>query len=197
MDRVNIVILSLLVLLFVVWFYGPWQTLCVDWARERMFEARNALFDIAVDKRVSFTSLEYRELRHRIEVSIRFAHRTSWPRILLFFLFTRNLALRKPTPPEELIVKLPDDTVRRDARHHINTVTWTIIRLIVFRSVILLAIFGIVWILWQCGAPVYRFCKDFAENLARAVQDDALAVGDEETAWRRPHVRKGSGAAKA
>jgi hypothetical protein len=187
MDRASVAVLLVLVLIFAGWFYGPWQTLCVDWARERMFEARNEIFDMAADRRLSFASPAYRQIRLRIESAIRFSHRTSWPTLVLLAIGWRKVSIPKFPPMQELLNALPDDATRRDVRRQVDTVAWTLMRMIVYRSMILLVLYVIAWILWQCGTPIYRRCKSFAEWLVEAIQDDALVMDERRLVRMRAH----------
>ena len=185
MEQAGGAVFMVLVIVFVVWFYGPWQSLCVDWGRERMFEARNAIFDMAADGRLSFGSPEYREIRRKIESSIAFAHRISWPSLVLLYLGVRRFEIKKPRSIVDLLAAIPDDGVRREVQQHTDAVTWTIVRMIVFRSTIFLAIYMMTWVLWKCGAPVYWWCEGRAQELAEAIQDHAPAVDDGAAVLRR------------
>jgi len=75
---------------FVLFFYTFWQTLCVDWARQRMFEERNNLLRMALRGDLQFDSLAYRAIRQRIERHIRYLHMMTWPRLLLAEVLRRN-----------------------------------------------------------------------------------------------------------
>jgi hypothetical protein len=55
-------------------FYGPWQDVCADYARQVVFEKRDKLFDYAREGRIDFNSPEYKSIRSGLETSIRFAH---------------------------------------------------------------------------------------------------------------------------
>lgn len=63
-------------------FYGPWQDLCADYARQYVFEQRDALFDMAASGRLDFSSREYRDTRQSMEAVIRFAHDLTLPRLV-------------------------------------------------------------------------------------------------------------------
>jgi hypothetical protein len=66
-----------------VLFFGPWQTLCTDYARQVAFEKRDAIFDMASEGRLNFQSHEYRTIRTSLEQLIRFAHTASLTSFLL------------------------------------------------------------------------------------------------------------------
>ena len=83
----NPVISLILLGFFLCVFYGPWQELCTDYARQMIFEQRDALFDIADADEIDFNSRAYRNLRRTLELHIRFCHEmTIWTFISLPFL---------------------------------------------------------------------------------------------------------------
>jgi hypothetical protein len=57
--------------------YGPWQRLCTDYARNAIFEQRDALFDLALSGRLAFGSEPYEAIRSSLNGLIRMAHRLS------------------------------------------------------------------------------------------------------------------------
>jgi hypothetical protein len=67
-------------------FYGPWQWVMTDIARQIVFEQRDALFDLARSGRISFESEQYRKIRTSLNRLIQFAHNLTWPRFLLLMI---------------------------------------------------------------------------------------------------------------
>ena len=94
----------------VIWFfYGPWQRILVDLLRQRLFEIRDNVFDIAADGRISFDDPAYRFLRDFLNTIIRFADRVSVPR----FLFLSSVVRGAPRfNPEEILREVQDEEVR-------------------------------------------------------------------------------------
>jgi len=86
MEKVHIPFLVIGLFAFLALFYGPWQTMCVDWARQLMFEARDRLFDAAASGDIAFDSKEYRKSRETFEGMIRFCHIFTWPRLILLWI---------------------------------------------------------------------------------------------------------------
>src|ERR1051325_361901 len=72
---------------FVIFFYTYWQNLCIDWARQLMFEERGKLLRLVLEGSFSFESPQYRSIRRLIEINIRFLHELTWPRIIYLELF--------------------------------------------------------------------------------------------------------------
>lgn len=79
-----------LTIVFLIWFYGPWQNTCTDYARQIIFEQRDKLFDIAASGRMPFDSKEYKMLRASLNAVIRFAHEATLPRMLYLYIFLRE-----------------------------------------------------------------------------------------------------------
>src|SRR5580658_2967231 len=175
MDKANAAVLLALILVLVIWFYGPWQSLCVDWARERMFSARNVIFDMAMEKRLDFDSSQYRQLRNSIERNIRFCHRMSWPTLVMLSFSMRKVTTPKTATISELLAGFSDEDIRNAVRKQTDDIAWTIVRLLVFRSAVLLLLYAITWVVWKCGVPLYKFCKSASEALVELIQQDALA----------------------
>lgn len=67
----------------IVVLYGPWQEICTDFARQIVFEKRDAIFDLAHSGKLSFKSREYGTIRSSLQASIRFAHELTLPRFFL------------------------------------------------------------------------------------------------------------------
>lgn len=65
---------SLLAIGLLLWFFqGPWQRLIVGLYRQRLFEARDALFMMAAKGRMEFTDPAYHAMRYRLNDMIRHA----------------------------------------------------------------------------------------------------------------------------
>ena len=62
--------------------YGPWQSACVDYYRQPLFEQRDRLFEMAKSGQISFDDPAYRASREMINRLIRYAHLVSFPRFV-------------------------------------------------------------------------------------------------------------------
>ncbi len=81
------IVLVFALLLLVGLVYGPWQTFWTEWTRERLFVARDALFDLAgPGMALAFDEPAYRQARHELEVLIRFVHQMTWPRLVAYLI---------------------------------------------------------------------------------------------------------------
>lgn len=84
-------ILSILMLgIVALLFYGPWQVLWADVARQLIFERRNLIFNFAQCGELDFKSTEYRDIRNSLNLMIRFAHQATLPRLLFISACLRN-----------------------------------------------------------------------------------------------------------
>jgi len=78
-----------MLVVFIAWFYGPWQDTCADYARQIIFEERDKLFDLASDGRISFKSGNYKSIRSSLNTAIRFAHELTILRLLFLLSFQK------------------------------------------------------------------------------------------------------------
>lgn len=72
----------IMIVVFLAWFYGPWQDTCADYARQIIFEERDKLFDMASEGEMSFNSKDYKALRSSLNSAIRFSHEMTISRLL-------------------------------------------------------------------------------------------------------------------
>lgn len=155
-------------IIFVAVFYGPWQTLCVDWARQRMFEARDQLFVAACSGDIEFASSEYRETRLTIERMIRFCHHVSWPRLLLI----QFVPFPKTSSASEVVEKLPLGPARTEIEKALARVSYAIVLCVLSRSVFLALIFIIFRALHTMHQGFSRFLFGVVDRDSRAIDFD-------------------------
>ena len=145
--------------------YGPWQWVMVDWARQRMFDRRDQMFDIALQGRIDFASQEYLDLRDSFNSMIRFAHSLTWCRILLLGLTRHKLDLASVVPAQAIISRLNDPRTQQDLRTLNAEVQRIALSLIALRSPFLL-LSSFVWITF---IVVYTYVLDKPKSpVARA-----------------------------
>ena len=110
MAAANAVISLLALALFVCLFYGPWQAVCTDWARQILFEKRDKLFDMAMAGKLHFASEEYKSIRRMLESMIRFAHHLTWPKLLFIKKMHRDSDTARPQL-FEMVERIQDKAV--------------------------------------------------------------------------------------
>lgn len=67
--------------------YGPLQDAWIDTLRQKLFAQRDELFELAVSGEIACDNPVYRKVREQINSRIRYAHRISLPRTILFLKF--------------------------------------------------------------------------------------------------------------
>ena len=169
-----IVGISFLAIVFGV-FYGPWQSLVTEYSRQRLFEIRDRLFDLAYrnPETFGFQSEEYKLLRNSINGSIRFCHSlTFW-----WMLFARYL-LRNKRPKHmlrDIISKIPDKVVGDKIEGLFFEIGIAITLQMIFRS---LPLFVLIWVM----APfILAFSimerKQIAARLIEPIEDEVIRSG--------------------
>jgi hypothetical protein len=112
----NALVTFISLLFFLGLFYGPWQEICVDYARQFIFEKRDLLFNYAYEGRLEFQSNEYRSIRLALESDIRFAHEMTFPRLAYLVCYVL-LFSRKALPQSNaftVIGEISDPRLRDD-----------------------------------------------------------------------------------
>lgn len=133
-----------LLLLFAVFLIGPWREACTAFARQVVFEKRDAIFDLAADGKLSFTSREYRTIRASLEKMIRFAHDLTIYRFA--WLSGAITATRKDDEASDLflaIKSLPDPEVRDRVFRLVFEAHRAVLLMMLCKSPVL-AVFGLV-----------------------------------------------------
>jgi hypothetical protein len=160
---VSLVTITLLVCLF----YGPWQTVCIDAARQYIFERRDAVFDLARAGKLDFGSEEYGVIRESFQRSIRFAHEATWIRMAFTFRALHKLgALSRQSAVHQAIARIDDAEIRREVLKLVNEATLALIVAMIFRSSILI-IFGL--IAFTCGG-ITKAMRAIPKNVSTVIQ---------------------------
>src|SRR5882762_1469504 len=110
-------ILALLALIgLVCLFYGPWQSLCTDLARQIIFERRDKLFDLALAGRINFDSETYRAARKTMNGMIRFAHEITWVD-MVFHQYAVRKHEQKISSWRSSLQRIEDDELRDEIKN--------------------------------------------------------------------------------
>lgn len=180
MDLIHVSVVLAALGLFLAIFYGPWQTLCIDWARQRMFEARDRVFDAARRGDIPFDSTEYRECRLTIERMIRFSHHLSWPRLILMQLVPRNMIDRAGV--RDVLSAMPIGRAKEEMERAFATVAYAIVLCVLGRSLFLGPIFVAIRGLHIMHGRLTRF-------LFSVVDEESRAIDFNKPAFRRVRYR--------
>jgi hypothetical protein len=164
-------ITAALIYLFLAWFYGPWQDVCTDYARQIVFEQRDKLFDLAADGKIKFESKEYRTLRASLNSVIRFAHDATIPR-LIYVSFIMRGEDYKDTTLYAAIENVKDMPAHKDievilAKSMITTAWFTIIKSLPCAMILIIAL-PLVVLLGVCMAFV-KTVKDWIVSVLKVI----------------------------
>ena len=161
----------LTVLALGVLFYGPWQWICTDMARQKAFEKRDAIFDIAARGDLDFGSAEYRNIRDALEKLIRFAHELTLPNFVHVLLFYRVDVNTVKTELFSSLENVENESVKDEVMKNVlqafaYTIIWTFLRSAVGLLFVLPLFFGL---------KMFKDTKSMLLNASKLVQAEAEA----------------------
>jgi hypothetical protein len=158
-------------------FYGPWQDLCTDYARQVVFEQRDSVFDLAARGEMDFRSKEYREIRSALESFIRFAHEITFFR--LTFVIVNKDALIDDESESRLkasVENVADPILRKELEGILSRTQTAMLFLMGARSLPFVVLFPVVLFLALVAHWFFAFkdhCDRVLSWLADLMQMDA------------------------
>ncbi|TCD14096.1 hypothetical protein [Oricola cellulosilytica] len=155
-------------------FYGPWQDVCTDYARQVMFEKRDALFDMGVRGEIDLGSPQYRTIRSSLEKGIRFAHELTLPRFLLFRWNLRRTNLkRSESALFDAIAMIENPETRRNVTRLVGEAQLALILMAMAKSplTVVISIVGALLIKFRNGFK--KWIREAVQPLAEMVQIEA------------------------
>jgi hypothetical protein len=161
-----------LLLAWAIWFYA-WEPFCADLLRQRLFDLRADLFDLAAQGRVDFDSPAYYGLRLRLNALIWGARRITWPRSFFMIWAVREQASDLLAESEDWLGSvrgLPADVAEEIRRIHGGVVRAIAMRLAPGALVVAL-----------CCVPLYFFQRLFggmtvSERTRREISERARVI---------------------
>ena len=163
---------SMLALFLLVLFVrGPWRDVCTDYARQVMFECRDAIYDLAAGGALSFESDAYTGVRLGIERNIRFAHELSIGRLVVFS--PRLGQMRGPSPFDIALASIDDDAVREQVAVHVRRSQRALLTMMVVKSPLLLLFGAFVAVLSAVSRRVLAKRREVVDNITRVIQAEA------------------------
>lgn len=159
-----VTVLVLSVLLAVI--YGPWQAVCSDYARQIIFEKRDAIFDMAIAGRMNFNSQQYRIIRTSLEKNIRFAHEATWTYVLFLYIFApKTKFVGRPSAIRQAIARITDADTRHEIEVLVDEAQTALILMMIAKSPLLLVIALIVGPVIWLRHGIERATRPIAETL--------------------------------
>ncbi|TGN02893.1 hypothetical protein [Leptospira dzoumogneensis] len=149
-----------LLIMWAMWHF-LWKPLRLDILREELFNIRDSLFDLALDKKLSFEDQVYKELEIILNGTIRYAHRISFLSSLIF-----RISVEKDYPGKvvenrlysglrERIHAESDETLKKKLKVMLRKYEVTVARYMIFTSPTLIG-FSIAAILYFCAITILR-----------------------------------------
>lgn len=163
-------ILALAGFMFV--FYGPWQTVCTDWARQTIFESRDGIFDLARAGALSFEAENYRTIRSSLNCLIRFAHEVTWVEFCALYVGMRrhfDADNFKESDLKKALEEIESEVTRKKVNKLVNDAQRAVVLMMAFKSLPLCILFCATQISATIGGKV----KPIARSLREMVQIEA------------------------
>jgi hypothetical protein len=126
---------------FAVVVYWPWQKVCVDYARDVVFEQRDNLFDIAARGGIEFGSEPYERIRASMNAMIRLAHSFTIPRMFIcMYIMRRSSDSIHRQELLDVVAEIEDSEVRKAFEEALQIAESAMLFMMLLRSP--LTIFG-------------------------------------------------------
>lgn len=149
-------LVSLAILIaFACLFYGPWQAVCTDVARQLIFERRDALFDLARARQLDFASPEYKAVRRIMEGMIRYAHELTWVRLW----FLSRTSVKHELPLMSAIGSIKDPVTKEKVETLLRECITVLIASMAAKSVFMAPIVTLLMIYWLWTYTVNVFWR--------------------------------------
>ncbi|HMJ42652.1 MAG TPA: hypothetical protein VK522_10280 [Pseudolabrys sp.] len=160
---------------FVFVFYGPWQAVCTDWARQTIFESRDELFDLARAGEMSFEAANYRAIRSSLNCLIRFAHEVSWVEFLALYLGLRRVLtsdLLKGSHLKRALDNIENEATRKKVARLVSKAQRAVVLMMAFKSLPLCVLL----LATQVSSSIGKKVKPVARALREKVQLEAETI---------------------
>lgn len=135
--------LFLALILLMLFFRGPWQSILIDIMRQRLFEARDHLFMHAVNGKIDFNSNVYQSLRNDLNSSIRLCHESRFSYLLAYKIITSEKGndQQKTSSIFDVIKKIEDAELRLEIEEAFFETTGLMVFFMILRSPFLFPVF--------------------------------------------------------
>lgn len=158
--------------------YGPWQAAMEDWARQRLFEVRDRIFDMARAGRISFDDKRYIATRHALNSMIRFVHEITWVRMLYISIIRIWMPVHESEKlgMKEAVEAIEDPVLAKELRREFAIAGTTLGMLMILRSPFLVLLLVPMVTLALAVAIIYFVCEAFVRTVTKTLQEGILAT---------------------
>jgi hypothetical protein len=163
---------------FVCFFYGPWQAVCTDVARQLIFERRAALFDLARSGQLDFASPEYKAIRRSMEGMIRYAHELTWPHL---WFIARGKPAEEKSAGRVAIASIGDEITREKVKSLLDESIAEVITMMAAKSMWLAPFITVFMIYSLCATGFNALVRNMRENAFVRFLAGAIQFGSECT----------------
>jgi hypothetical protein len=181
----------LLVGAFLAWFYLPWQTYLIERGRARLSDVRDYWSDLVSADPRSRDDAACHAMRMVFDAQVRRLQDVSLPLVVLNLLFPSAEQKATARLVDSVVERLPDVSLRRDARRLQDAAIVQIGLVMIQRSLICWVAFFLLSPVVLFAAPsIVRYRKSralqpFSEiELSIAIQQDADLPRNLRAAWR-------------
>jgi hypothetical protein len=162
---------------FVCLFYGPWQAICTDVARQLIFERRAALFDLARSGKMDFASPEYKLIRRSMESMIRYAHELTWPN--LSFIIASGKSMGEKPPFLCAVTFINDEVTKEKVKSLLDESTAALMAMMAAKSIWLAPFITIFMVSSLCVVGFGALVKNMREIAFVRFLAGAIQLGSE------------------
>jgi hypothetical protein len=154
--------------------YGPWQRVCVDYARDIIFEQRDRIFDVAASGALQFGDVSYEKVRAHMNAMIRMAHCVTAPRVVFLVMYAAHI--HDPARRNDIwdcIKQIQNEETRAIVMDAVTRAETAVVRLMVARSPFLLLVHGLAKISGKISQLRRMISGAVMETLEKAIAYEA------------------------
>ncbi len=161
------------ILVMAIMFYGPWQWICSDVARQILFEKRDAIFDMAQSGRLSFESRDYRTIRRSLEKTIRFAHELTLPKFIYMIISHKLYENSKPSELTQAIARIENVETRTEVEAHISEALRAVLLMMLLKSPLAALILLLLKLTGRLIPAVFHWVRSRIAQTKELIQSEA------------------------
>lgn len=178
MEMNALISLAVLTALLCV-IFGPWQGICTDIARQKIFEARDAIFDLAHEGKLDFNSAEYKTIRRSLEKSIRFAHEATLVRyIWLSTLLKKRGRINARSDLSKAVAEIQDEQTRKKVESLVRDAYKAMTAMMAFKSPLLFFLIAGIFLVYVPCLMVRNKVNALRTTIIRDVMNVSRKVGE-------------------